>query len=78
MWTGLLLVGGPFLAHMSRWLFADEIMARPFPGPLADALPLGAAAYWLISAVLVIAVPWDLRRQFLRLELAAVRKGIER
>lgn len=77
LWIGLVLVGGPFLLHMSTWLMASEIMARPFPGPLADALPLSAAAYWALSAILLVVTQLDLRRQFLAIELAAVGKGIE-
>ena len=77
LWIGLVLVGVPFLLHMSAWLMANQIMARPFPGPLADALPLSAAAYWALSAILLVVTQLDLRRQFLGVELAAVRKGIE-
>ena len=77
LWIGLVLVGVPFLLHMSTWMAADEIMARPFPGPLADALPFSAAAYWALSVVLLVVTHLDLRRQFLGIELAAVRKGIE-
>ncbi len=77
LWLGLLLVGVPFLVHMSRWATADRIMARSFPGPLADALPLSTSAYWVLSAVLLVVTQLDLRRQFLGIELAPVRKGIE-
>jgi len=77
LWIGLLLVGVPFLLHMSLWATRDRIMARPFPGPLADALPLNALAYWVLSAVLLVVTYLDLRRQFLDIELAPLRKGIE-
>jgi hypothetical protein len=77
LWTGLVLTGVPFLLHMSSWFMAEEIVARPFPGPLADALPLSATAYWVLAAVLFAVTQLDLRKQFLGLELAAVRKGIE-
>jgi hypothetical protein len=44
---------------------------------LADALPLSTSAYWVLSAVLLVVTQLDLRRQFLGIELAPVRKGIE-
>ncbi len=77
LWIGLVLVGVPFLAHMSYWATAGRVMARPFPGPLADALPLGVTAYWALSAILLVVTQFDLRSQFLNIELASVRKGIE-
>ncbi len=77
LWIGLILVGVPFLVHMSYWMTTDRVMARPFPGPLADALPFGAAAYWALAAILLVGTQLDLRRQFLGIELAPVRKGIE-
>jgi len=77
LWMGFVLVGVPFLLHMSIWLMDREIMPRPFPGPLADALSLSAATYWALSAILLVVTQLDLRRQFLAIELAAVGKGIE-
>ena len=77
LWIGLVLVGVPFLVHMSYWATTDRVMARPFPGPLADALPLSATAYWALSAILLVVTQLDLRKQFLGIELASVRNGIE-
>lgn len=77
LWIWVVFVGGPFLLYMSLWATTDRGMARSFPGPLADALPLNATAYWALSAILLVVTQLDLRRQYLGIELAPVRKGIE-
>jgi hypothetical protein len=77
LWIGLLLTVVPFVMHMAHWITSGTIMARPFPGPLADAIPLSAPVLWTLSAVFLVATQLDLRKQFLEIELAPLRKGIE-